>query len=414
MQAAEPRTKAYKWPRRATKLRAPREGPGGGAGTPGLVSIHRGSVLNSERTLDTDREPVDGNRERQRVRSRRVLWALLSYGISYVVILVCYELDFLPARTLIVYPGMALAITALFLLAIRSGINRRFADPSMTLPQMIAALAPWGYTLFEYLEPHSRGLAVILSLVTLLYGLLALDRRRMMIMSTLTILVYLAVLSLIAWVRPQDLNPIFDGLWALGLVIVVLQLSWIGGYVSELRLSLRERNAELHTLATQDMLTRLPNRRYLLQRLSAEVARSSRREHRPGNVTVCLIDLDEFKRINDTLGHGVGDAVLQAVAERMQTALRESDCLGRFGGEEFLAILPDTDNAGGEAMAQRIRATLAGVSIPELPAGWRITATVGVAESRPDERLEDTLARADEALYEGKRAGRDQVRVAPA
>jgi diguanylate cyclase (GGDEF)-like protein len=108
----------------------------------------------------------------------------------------------------------------------------------------------------------------------------------------------------------------------------------------------------------------------------------------------------------------VGDAVLQAVAERMQGALRESDCIGRFGGEEFLAILPDTDIAGGIAMAERIRNTLVGFEVPGLPPGWAVTATFGIAQRRPDERLEDTLARADEALYRGKRNGRDRIEAA--
>jgi diguanylate cyclase len=355
---------------------------------------------------------AEGNRERQRVRSRRVLWAMLSYAASYVVVVVCAVLGFLPTRTLIVYPVLILLISGAFLLAIRSGFNRRFSDPSLTLPQMIAALIPLGYALYEYTEPATRGLAVILSIVTLLYGLLALDRRRMMLMSLLTIVVYVLVLGLIAWKRPADIVPVFDGLWLLGLVIVVAQLSWIGGYVSELRLSLRTRNEELHTMATQDMLTRLPNRRYLLQRLSAEIARAGRQDPARGNVTVCLVDLDEFKRFNDTLGHAVGDAVLQAVAERMQGALRESDCIGRFGGEEFLAILPDTDIAGGIAMAERIRNTLVGFEVPGLPPGWAVTATFGIAQRRPDERLEDTLARADEALYRGKRNGRDRIEAA--
>lgn len=254
----------------------------------------------------------------------------------------------------------------------------------------------------------ARGIAVFLSVVILLYGLLALDRRRMLIMSIVTIGVYVSVLAVIAWQRPEDLVPVFDGIWLLGLLVVAVQLSWIGGFVSELRMSLRERNEALHTLATQDMLTHLPNRRYLLQRLSAEIARTRRQEQRR-SVTVCLIDLDEFKRINDNLGHAVGDTVLETVAARMQAVLRESDCVGRFGGEEFLVILPDTDLRGGLTMAERIRGTLADARVDEMPADWKVTATLGVAEIRAGERLEDALARADTALYEGKRAGRDRV-----
>ncbi|MEQ8484474.1 MAG: GGDEF domain-containing protein [Pseudomonadales bacterium] len=358
--------------------------------------------------LEGDSASANASGDKQRVRRRRVIWAMLSYAASYLTILVAYALGFLPTRALIIYPALVAVLTLTFLAIIASGANRRLRDPALTLPQMTSALIPWAYVLYELDEPMARGIAVFLSIVTLLYGLLALDRRRMLIMSILTIAVYLSVLAVIAWRRPEDLVPVFDGLWLLGLVVVIAQLSWIGGFVSELRLSLRARNEALHTLATQDMLTHLPNRRYLLQRLSAEIART-RRQQQPRSVTVCLIDLDEFKRINDNLGHAVGDAVLEAAAGRMQSALRESDCLGRFGGEEFLAILPDTDLAGGRSMAERMRSTLADARVDELPNHWQLTATFGVAEIRPGERLEETLARADAALYDGKRAGRDRI-----
>lgn len=364
--------------------------------------------MSDEARLDIGGTSADTSSDKQRVRKRRVVWAMLSYATSYLAIVVVYALGFLPGRALLIYPALVVVLTLVFLTIIRSGANRRLHDPSMTLPQITSALIPWAYMLYELEEPMARGIAVFLSVVALLYGLLALDRRRMLIMSILTITVYLAVLAMIAWQRPGDLVPVFDGLWLLGLVVVVAQLSWIGGFVSELRLSLRARNEALHTLATQDMLTHLPNRRYLLQRLSAEMART-RRQEQPRSVTVCLIDLDDFKRINDNLGHAVGDAVLEATAGRMQAALRESDCIGRFGGEEFLVILPDTDLGGGVSLAERIRDTLAGARVDEMPADWQVTATFGVAEIRAGERLEDALARADNALYEGKRAGRDRV-----
>lgn len=343
------------------------------------------------------------------MRSRRVLWALISYGASWVVIVAGYFGGMLPGRAVAVYPVMVVVITLTFLGLIRSGANRRLRDPSMATLQMTASLVPWGYIVYEFLVPEARALTLILSVVTLLYGLLSLNRRGLLIISGLTVAVYLLILALIAWERPSQVDPVVDGLWLLAVVVVLAQLAWIGGYVSELRQSLRVRNEELHTLATQDMLTRLPNRRYLLQRLSAELARAQRAEQSAGKVTVCLADLDEFKRVNDTLGHGVGDTVLQATAERMQSALRESDCVGRFGGEEFLVILPDTDLAGGVATAERMRASLKAAPIAELPDDWAITATFGVAEHMAGERLEDTLARADAALYRGKAQGRDCI-----
>src|SRR3954467_9896133 len=171
-----------------------------------------------------------------------------------------------------------------------------------------------------------------------------------------------------------------------------------------LRDQLFERERGLEELAFSDELTRLYNRRFLTRQLSALV-RSATRHQR--TLSIVLVDIDRFKSINDEHGHARGDAVLARVAARMLRVLREEDYAGRWGGEEFLVLLPDVDETGAQATAERLRA-----SVGERPvAGLKVTVSAGCATWQPGESPDDILRRADVALYEAKRGGRDQVRV---
>jgi diguanylate cyclase (GGDEF)-like protein len=123
---------------------------------------------------------------------------------------------------------------------------------------------------------------------------------------------------------------------------------------------------------------------------------------------VVLADLDEFKEVNDAHGHAVGDEVLRVVAEVLRETLRESDVAGRWGGEEFLLLLPGADEEGAAQLAERVRVALAARSIPSVP-GLRVTASFGVAEYAGETNTEQLLEAADGALYRAKRAGKDRV-----
>ena len=163
-----------------------------------------------------------------------------------------------------------------------------------------------------------------------------------------------------------------------------------------------------------DVLTGWHNRRYLQVRLAEELARA----RRDGSNLVCLmLDIDHFKNVNDTWGHGAGDAVLRELAQRIESQVRVSDVAARYGGEEFVVLLPGTDVAAGRALAERIRAAIAAAPVP-LPGGGdvRVTASIGIAAVRPDAALDDLktagdalLANADVALYRAKSAGRDRI-----
>jgi diguanylate cyclase (GGDEF)-like protein len=168
-------------------------------------------------------------------------------------------------------------------------------------------------------------------------------------------------------------------------------------------------NAHLHGMverqALVDGLTGLANRRAASDALHAEAARAERLETQ---LSVVLGDLDEFKEVNDLHGHAVGDEVLRVVAEVLRETLRESDVAGRWGGEEFLLLLPGADEEGAAQLAERVRVALAARSIPSVP-GLRVTASFGVAEYAGETNPEQLLEAADGALYRAKRAGKDRV-----
>jgi len=169
-------------------------------------------------------------------------------------------------------------------------------------------------------------------------------------------------------------------------------------------------NGELTRLAHVDALTGLKNRRTIDETLRASLSAAQRHGLR---LSILMIDIDHFKRINDTLGHGAGDAALCHVARVLETTLRTEDVLARWGGEEFLVVLPASDEAGAVSAADRLRQAVAD-SQPEFTsaADLPVTITVGVAEWQADS-AEGLISRADAALYAGKTAGRNNTQLSP-
>lgn len=170
---------------------------------------------------------------------------------------------------------------------------------------------------------------------------------------------------------------------------------------------LERMNEELRVRAITDALTGLANRAHGFARLEEEL---SRRRRTGAPLAVVLLDLDHFKRINDTRGHLTGDTVLVGFAGVLKAGLREHDLAARFGGEEFLLVLPETDGAGARAVAEKIRAAVAAHRFPGLE-DQPVTLSAGYAIQTGDDSLtlKDLLRLADEALYRAKAGGRNRV-----
>ena len=192
------------------------------------------------------------------------------------------------------------------------------------------------------------------------------------------------------------------------------------GYINTARARLREFNQQLakamqdigaamrviQDQATHDELTGIHNRRFIMEAIHTE---KSRAERTGEQFCVLLLDLDHFKRINDQFGHLAGDQTLIAISQTVARDMRAMDCFGRYGGEEFLLLMPRTMQAGAQNGAERMRVRISGTEFDHVEPGLRVTVSIGVAQWGTGESAEQLIALADQALYSAKAEGRNRV-----
>jgi two-component system cell cycle response regulator len=181
--------------------------------------------------------------------------------------------------------------------------------------------------------------------------------------------------------------------------------------VEEKNGALKQANAHLEALATTDPLTGLPNHRALFENLEKEVERSRRYGH---SLSILFFDGDHFKRVNDTHGHSTGDTVLRELGSRAKSVLRGGDTIGRYGGEEFMVLLPETDLPLAREVAERLRVEVAThlLATEQVKGGLHITISIGVATFPIDgQSASEVVEQADQAMYWAKRLGRNQIRT---
>ena len=197
----------------------------------------------------------------------------------------------------------------------------------------------------------------------------------------------------------------WSGTWLFVLIVAVA--AWTGQAQLQLLVELLGARHD----AFHDPLTGLPNRRAAGERLAASRAHALRQGE---PLSVLMLDIDHFKRVNDVHGHADGDRVLVALARALREELRAGDLAARHGGEEFLVVLPASDTAQARDAAERIRAHVQGLPLPLADATLSVTISIGVATLHADEPCDALLARADAALYRAKAGGRNRCVVVPA
>lgn len=363
--------------------------------------------------VETARVQGEGMRQddrRQALRIRRYLMAAGTSLLTVAALYIAYFFGIMPWPAVLEGTAMIAALALLFYLLFRSGLNRQFGDPSLTTEMIVCAIVVLSYLMYQ--APEARNALSLFYLAAMLFGVLRLSTPRLMTIAAIALLAHGTMLYL-SELRQPGANGRLALVQFAVLAVVLPWFAAMGGYVNSLRHRLSDSNRQLKSafdrieqIAIRDELTGVYNRRYLMDALEREALRA-KRVGTP--LSVCLFDLDQFKRINDTLGHPAGDAVLRHFAQLAGSGLRGVDVFGRYGGEEFLLVMPDTDGQGARAAAERIRATVENAGFPQVPGDWQVSTTIGVATRRPQEEIQALIGRADGALYAGKAAGRNRV-----
>ena len=301
-----------------------------------------------------------------------------------------------------------------FVLLIQSGLNRHLRnDPALLQAQCgFAVIATAGSYAIQ--GPNRDA---VLSLVTLImvFGMFVLTAAQAVRLAVFAWAVLGAVMLWKALTDPAHYRPALElfhfslaGVVLLGIALQSVRLARLRLHLDRQNIALSSALEQIGRLVTRDDLTGLLNRRHMSELLVDEKARHDR----SGLPTsVALVDIDLFKRINDQFGHAAGDAVLKGFAQTASASLRTSDRLARWGGEEFLLLLPETDAAAALLCIERIRSHLAAVAfVPEQP-DLQVTFSAGLSVLRADETVDAMIERADQAMYAAKRGGRNCTMV---
>ena len=293
---------------------------------------------------------------------------------------------------------------------LRTGHGARFSDAAFVSGQLVAA-----YLLLAWLTFRTDAAPAVmpaLYLLALLYGALQLDRTRLVVVGAIALVTHgTALFLLIDHGHKIDLAAAWTQFGALALAFA--WLIYAAGVVLRLRARLAQAHRRLHDLAEQareresrDALTDAYNRSYLIDALEREIARAERVGKA---LSIARVDLDRLGAVNETHGHAAGDIALKRFTQAAAGALRDVDVLGRYGGKEFLILMPDTDLGGAVIAAERVRTAVARELLPEVEGRRHLSCTIGVAEHRKGENTRLVLARAEAHLNLGKAGGRDRV-----
>lgn len=345
----------------------------------------------------------------QRLRLKRTLTGQAVYAICIALQWLGVALGSTAAATAQAFTVCLVAGNLAFVLAIISGWNLRLAEPAMTVPQMLFALVSLsvGYAV----NPAVRGALLAVVTMVLVFGAFTLAPAHCRRMGWAAAAMVSTSMAWGFFMRPAEFPLRVELMHFLGALVVLPTVGTLAGELSRLRLDskqqkkdLREALRRLQEHASHDALTGLPNRRHVQGWFEHELVRCQR-SGLP--LTVALIDLDHFKLINDKFGHAVGDEVLCTFARAAGSIPRDTDLLARWGGEEFLLLMPETTLADAEVLLARMRAHLAQDAVWQNNLQSRVTYSAGVAAWAEPLTLEGLVSRADAALYKAKARGRD-------
>jgi len=364
--------------------------------------------------------------EATRAELRQVWYRHAQFASAGIVVLTLVCLGYMlggyfrttPVEFVVLF-GVAIAGQAFLTWVIRSGRSEGMRDPALTAPIMI-----WS-TIFiligaYYVDVGELAGGTRLSIMMMFFGVLLLGSFRLRTrwfytISTLTNFGYIYVLFL-AFTDPEISKGVTESV-ELVQVLMFIFLTTIfartGAAIAALQRRLHDENLELEAntarirdLAIRDELTQLFNRRHIMELLREQKGLADSGGY---DFVLGYIDLDHFKRVNDTYGHGIGDIVLKRFADILRASLREVDYAGRLGGEEFVIVLTRTKLNEAAVVTERIRKAIESADFSDVQPGLKVTTSIGATAYQPGESLEDALSRADSFLYQAKQGGRNRV-----
>ncbi len=298
-----------------------------------------------------------------------------------------------------------------FYASIRSGLNLRLkTSPSLVVPQSIWAMVgiAWSYAI----TGPARGAVILIMMLVVMFAIFELTPAKARAVAGGAFAMVATAMVWRAMTDPSRYDPRVEGIHLVFSAIVLTACSVLAVRIGRLRSRLQDQRTQLRqalervrALATHDDLTGLANRRAALDRMHDELAVRGRPEPL---MALVLMGIDHFKLINDGHGHAIGDAVLQRFGQCAQEVVRVGDMLARWGGEEFLLVMPATSAAEAIEAMERVRQALS-ASFEDIVSGLVVTFSAGVSECAGAQDLDGAVARADAAMYEGKRGGRDRI-----
>ena len=358
---------------------------------------------------------VVGKDPRMKARLGLCLVSVVIY-VCWIAVLLAYAVprQLMSAATAHFFVGYIAVALCVFYPLVRSGRTRSWSDPGLVAPQILWAS---GAMIISYAAaPVVRSVAFQTLCLIQVFGFLSLRPKVAAWTGGLT-----TAMLVIAWIAMTVLglsDPRAEALKISAscfvLVLMTFQSRSFGlmrEHAFHEKKSLAAAAEELRRITIHDGLTGLFNRAHMQERLEAEVQRALSSGH---HFSVALIDLDHFKRINDTHGHPVGDEVLVNFALQGSEVLRETDVIGRWGGEEFLVLMPETDAANQAQIAlTRLRGKLLSAQVSKTVPELRVAFSCGVSTWNPQDTIEQVIERADQALYRAKASGRDRTELGP-
>jgi diguanylate cyclase (GGDEF)-like protein len=349
-----------------------------------------------------------------RARQRRQIQAMIaaSYVLDGAILSLYAHAGTIPQTIGPAFAACGLLTVAVYLVLSETGFTERFRDHYFVAPQLFASLSLM--LVFTWLAPEVGVMFLANLFLVFNFGSLrstAWQSAALWVATTAGLAaLFLCTDKPIGMPHgntPERLATM------LMFALTIGRCMFVGLFSSSMRQSLyqsgqklKEAYRRIEELAELDELTGAFNRRCIMRMLEEEIARS---ERLGSPCSIALIDLDHFKRINDAYGHPTGDEVLRTFSITTFANIRTIDRFGRYGGEEFLLVLPDTAGESGTRMLDRLRAIIAELDWSAFSPGMRVTISAGVATLRPRETSDNFLARADHALYAAKARGRNRI-----